>query len=273
MKVPQSLRDIVESAESLVYVEDMSKKRGLLQAINPLVKLVVILIMIISSLFVASLSYLMPLCAIPIVLAIVSRIPLKSYLFRNTFFIPAFAAIISLPALLFASGHTVASVNLGVLTLGVTSEGLQQFLVFTVRVWFCVATLNLFMLSTGFDRILKLLSSLKVPAVVVQMFSLTYRYFFVSVHEAESVLMAKEARTYVHRHTLNLQALRDLGSILATLFIRTYERSERVYLAMKARGFEIENDGRSKSAIPAFHSHDLLFAASTIAALGLIVLV
>jgi len=273
MKVPQSLRDIVESAESLVYVEDLSKKRGLLQAINPLVKLVVILIMIISSLFVTSFSYLILLCAIPIVLAIASRIPLKNYLFRNTFFIPTFAAIISLPALFFASGHTVASVNLGVLTLGVTSEGLQQFLMFTVRVWFCVATLNLFMLSTGFDRILKLLSSLKVPAVVVQMFSLTYRYFFVSVHEAESVLMAKEARTYVHRHTLNLQALRDLGSILSTLFIRTYERSERVYLAMKARGFEIENDGRGKSAIPAFHSHDFLFAASTIATLGLIVLV
>jgi cobalt/nickel transport system permease protein len=273
MKVPQSLRDIVESAESLVYVEDLSKKRGLLQAINPLVKLVVVLIMIISSLFVASLLYLVPLCAISIVLAIASQIPLKSYLFRNTLFIPAFAAIISLPTLFLVSGHTVATVNLGISTLVVTSEGLQQFLVFTVRVWFCVATLNLFMLSTGFERILKLLASLKVPAVVVQMFSLTYRYSFVSVHEAESMLMAKEARTYVHSYTLNLPALRDLGSILAALFIRTYERSERVYLAMKARGFEIETDRSSKSAIPAFRSHDFLFTASIIVALGLIAFV
>ena len=58
MKVPQSLRDLVESAESLVYIEDLSGKRGLLQTINPLAKLVVIVFMIVASLFIFSLSYL-----------------------------------------------------------------------------------------------------------------------------------------------------------------------------------------------------------------------
>src|SRR5450759_1542210 len=102
------------------------------------------------------------------------------------------------------------------------------------------------------------------------MFNLTYRYFFVSVHEAQSFLIAKEARTYVNRRTINYQALKDFGSILAALFIRTYERSERVYLAMKSRGFSIEND--NKLSIPKFRLRDAFFASSIIIAFALIAL-
>jgi cobalt/nickel transport system permease protein len=267
MKVPQSLRDLVEGAESLVYVEDLSGKRGLLQAINPLAKIAAIVFMIVASLFISSLPYLGLICIVPIILAIASRIPLR-YLVSRTFFIPAFAAIITLPVLFLTSGHVIAETHLGALTVTITSEGVQRLLVFSVRVWFCVASLILLVLSTGFDNLLKLLSSLGVPSVIVQLFSLTYRYFFVSVHEAQSVLIAKEARTYVHRRTINYQALKDLGAILSTLFIRTYERSERVYMAMKSRGFEIEN--KNRLALPAFRILDLVFAATIFTAFGLL---
>ena len=192
--------------------------------------------MIVASLFIFSLSYLALICIIPFILALASRIPLK-YLLSRTMFIPAFAALISIPVLFITPGHAILATNIGILTLAITSEGLRRFLVFSVRVWFCVASLILLIVSTGFDKMLKLLSSLKVPPLIVQMFSLTYRYFFVSVHETQSFLIAKEARTYIHRRTMNYQALKDFGSILAALFIRTYERSERVYLAMKSRGF------------------------------------
>jgi cobalt/nickel transport system permease protein len=185
-------------------------------------------------------------------------------------FIPAFAALISLPVLFITPGHPIFATNIGILNLAVTSEGLVRFLVFSVRVWFCVASLSLLILSTGFDKMLKLLSSMKVPPVVVQMVSLTYRYFFVSVHEAQSFLIAKEARTYMNRRTINYQALKDLGSILAALFIRTYERSERVYLAMKSRGFTIENNNKLK--IPAFRLRDVFFATSIIIAFALLAL-
>jgi energy-coupling factor transporter transmembrane protein EcfT len=77
-------------------------------------------------------------------------------------------------------------------------------------------------------------------------------------------LIAKEARTYINKRTLNLQSLKDLATILSSLFIRTYERSERVYLAMKARGFEISKN--NKYAIPALHTKDVVFAASIIVA-------
>jgi cobalt/nickel transport system permease protein len=269
MKVPQSLRDLVEAAESIVYIEDLSNKRGLMQTINPLAKLVAIVAMVVSSLFIFSLSYLIIICAVPLILAVASRVPLRHF-FSRTVFIPVFAAIISIPVLFLTYGTPIFTANIGIANLTVTSEGLTRFLVFTVRVWFCVASLTLLILSTGFDKILKLLNAIKVPSVVVQLFSLTYRYFFVSIHEAQSVLIAKEARTYVNKRAMNLQALKDLGSILAALFIRTYERSERVYWAMKSRGFEIGND--NKLTIPKFRLRDVFFPASIIIAFALFAL-
>jgi len=269
MKVPQSLRDLMEGAESLVYIEDLSGRRGLLQSINPIAKLVAIVALIVASLFIFNLTYLAMLCIIPIVLAFSSRIPLTHF-FPRTALIPVFAAVISLPILFLTFGSPIVSANIGLTTLTITSEGIVRFLVFTVRVWFCVASLTLLILSTGFDKMLGLLSTIRVPNVIVQLFGLTYRYFFVSIHEVQSVLIAKEARTYVHKKTLNMQALKDLGSIIATLFIRTYERSERVYLAMKARGFEIERN--SKTPISTFRLRDALFASALIIPVVLIAL-
>ena len=269
MKVPQSLRDIVEGAESLVYIEDLSSKKGVLQSINPLVKLVTIIAMIVASLFIFQLSYLLLICAIPLILAAASRIPLKHFFFR-TALIPVFAAVISIPILFLTAGSPIWAANIGVANLTITMEGLTRFLVFSVRVWFCVASLTLLILSTGFDKMLKLLASIKVPAIIVQLFALTYRYFFVSIHEAQSVLIAKEARTYINKRTINLQSLRDLGSILASLFIRTYERSERVYLAMRARGFEIDNS--SKLTLPPLRLRDAFFASLIIVTFALIAL-
>ena len=269
MKVPQSLRDIVDGSESLVYVEDLSSKRGLMQSINPLINLIVVVFMIVTSLFIFSLPYLALICIIPFILALASRVPLK-YLLSRTVWIPAFAALISIPILFITPGQAIAAANFRLFTLAITSAGVTKFLVFTVRVWFCVASLTLLVVSLGFEKLLKLLASLRIPPIIVQLFSLTYRYFFVSVHEVQSFLIAKEARTYIHRRTMNYQALKDFGAILAALFIRTYERSERVYLAMKSRGFNIEND--HKLALPSFRWLDAFFASSIIIAFTLIIL-
>lgn len=268
MKSPTSLKDFVATAESLVYIEDLSSRRGFLQSIHPLVKMVITLFMICASLFVSWLPTLFAFCFIPLVFAFFSKIPLRELVVRTTFFMPLFAAIISLPILFLTSGNALATVNLGAFTLVITFEGLMKFSIFTVRVWFCVTSLALLTLSTGFDKILKLLSSIKVPSILIQLFSLTYRYLFVSLYEVQKVLMAREARTYVNSRTINLEGLKHSGAVLATLFIRTYERSERVYMAMKSRGFELNN--YSRSSVPPLHLRDLLYSTSTIAVLVLL---
>jgi cobalt/nickel transport system permease protein len=266
MRIPHSLRDLLNSAETIAHIEDLSDKNGLMQAIHPIAKLVVIAAMIISALFITSVPYLLIICLIPIIFAIASHISLKQLLTR-TALIPLFMAAVSIPLLFITTGHPIWTAHVGSITLTVTVEGVTKFLLFTTRIWFCIATLSLLILSTGFDKTLKLLATLRVPSLIIQLFSLTYRYFFVSIHEAQSMLIAKEARTYIHKKTINLQTLKNLGTTISSLFIRTYERSERVYLAMKARGFDIsKNNNSNNTKTSPLHAHDIVFTLSIIIA-------
>jgi cobalt/nickel transport system permease protein len=268
MQLATSLRDLVEGAESLVYIEDLSSKKGFLQSISPLAKLVATMFMIVASLFVPYLSYLSLMCIIPLALSLASKIPMREFLVRTTL-IPLFAAVISLPILFITPGSAALNTNLGSLNVIVTSEGIQRFAMFTIRIWFCVAALAVFMLTTGFSSFLKLLSSMRIPSLLIQLFSLTYRYLFISIHEVQRVLIAREARTYINRRTISLSSLKHSGALLATVFIRTYERSERVYMAMKSRGFDINKTNQSH--VPKLAAKDLLFIASTMAIVGLLV--
>jgi len=263
MRAPLSFRALLESAEILFHIEDLSDKKGLMQAIHPIAKLIAIAAMITSALFITNIHYLLIICLFPIIFTAVSRISLKQLLTR-TAIIPLFMATISIPVLFLTTGTPIWTTSLGNINLAITAEGVTRFLVFTVRIWFCVATLSLLILSTGFDKTLKLLATLRVPYLIIQLFSLTYRYFFVSIHETQSILIAKEARTYINRRTINFQTLKDLGTILSSLFIRTYERSERVYLAMKARGFDINKN--NNTTIPTIHVKDVAFTALIIIA-------
>jgi cobalt/nickel transport system permease protein len=64
-----------------------------------------------------------------------------------------------------------------------------------------------------------------------------YRYIFVFQDEALRMKRARDARS---REGNVFWHINSLGSIIGSLFIRAYERGERVYKAMLARGFDGE---------------------------------
>ena len=72
------------------------------------------------------------------------------------------------------------------------------------------------------------------PVIVVDLLALTYRYVFVLVGEAMRLRRAAAARGYRPRW-LGQAVL--IGRLVGRLFVRSYERAERVYDAMTLRGF------------------------------------
>lgn len=77
-----------------------------------------------------------------------------------------------------------------------------------------------------------------MPKIFIMIMSFMYRYLFLLVDEVQRMQRAKESRSFgkaKHLHTL-----RTLSNIIGVLFIRSYERAERVYLAMCSRGFHGE---------------------------------
>jgi cobalt/nickel transport system permease protein len=79
------------------------------------------------------------------------------------------------------------------------------------------------------------LSRLRVPAVIVSVLTLMIRYIDVLAAEARRMRMARVSRGDSPR------MLHQIGATakgVGALFLRSYERGERVYLAMLSRGFD-----------------------------------
>jgi cobalt/nickel transport system permease protein len=89
--------------------------------------------------------------------------------------------------------------------------------------------------TTSFPDILHALERLKTPRLLVLIAAFMYRYLFTIVDEVQRMRSALAARGYAPRNALQAQAI---GRVATALFLRTYERAERVHLAMLARGFD-----------------------------------
>ena len=87
--------------------------------------------------------------------------------------------------------------------------------------------------STAKD-ILQGLERLKLPTIMVNIATFSLRYINVVSDEMERMKVARIARGFQAR---GVRDWKVLGSAAAALFIRSYERGERVHLAMLSRGF------------------------------------
>jgi cobalt/nickel transport system permease protein len=89
--------------------------------------------------------------------------------------------------------------------------------------------------TTKFTMFLKGLECLKVPKVLIMILSFMYRYIFVLIDEAERLERAINMRYFGGYY---LRQIKIFANIIGLLFIRAYERGERVYQSMVARGFD-----------------------------------
>jgi cobalt/nickel transport system permease protein len=80
------------------------------------------------------------------------------------------------------------------------------------------------------------LSRLGVPDMAGQMVLLSYRYLHVFTHEARRMTAGMQARGFARK--TDMDTLRALAGFLGMLFVRSFERTERVFDAMQARGYK-----------------------------------
>jgi cobalt/nickel transport system permease protein len=88
--------------------------------------------------------------------------------------------------------------------------------------------------TTEIPRLLTGMSRLRVPAAVTMIASFMVRYVEVLVGEVRRVHVAMASRAYAPRW---LWQARPVAASAGALFIRSYERGERVHAAMLSRGY------------------------------------
>lgn len=131
--------------------------------------------------------------------------------------------------------------EIGPWQLVASDAGLLRFASLLARSWLSVQMAILLTATTQFPDLIHALRHLRVPQVLVAVVSFMYRYLFVLTDEAVRLLRAREARSARPAGgggggSLAWRA-RVAGNMAGQLFLRSYERSERVYAAMQARGY------------------------------------
>lgn len=88
--------------------------------------------------------------------------------------------------------------------------------------------------STEPREIVRALDALRVPQPLVQIAAFMFRYLEVVLAELERMRVARESRGFQAR---SVRQWPVLAATMGALFIRSYERGERVHLAMLSRGY------------------------------------
>ena len=149
--------------------------------------------------------------------------------------------LIALPTVFTKPGAPLYELPLGLFTLTATAEGIEFFASVLTKSWTSVTAAVLLTSTTPPLRLLAALRALRLPAILVAVVMLMYRYLFVLVDEAQRMLRARAARSAAigpgSGGTVVWRA-KSAGGMAGSLFIRTLDRGERIYMAMLARGYD-----------------------------------
>lgn len=177
------------------------------------------------------------------------------FVLRRTFLALPFV-LVALPLVFTREGETIWTVP--VLGWTASREGAVAVVTILARSWIAVGVAALLVSTTSVTDILRALRTFRVPRILVATIFFAYRYFFVIGEEAQRMLRARDSRS------ASLPGYRSGGSIrwrasvaghmVGSLFVRSLERSERVFAAMQARGYEGEPRFLDHPAFPRSHA-------------------
>lgn len=117
----------------------------------------------------------------------------------------------------------------------ITTTGLTVLGSVTLKALLSLLLLNILTLTTPVPALLHGLKTLKTPALLVAILASMYRYLGVLIEEFNSMRRAALSRNLM---TGKRWQRLVIGNMIGSLFIRTYERGERVHQAMLSRGYQ-----------------------------------
>lgn len=180
------------------------------------------------------------LMALALSAELLSGLGIGYYLRRALLALPFVLA--ALPVLFTTDGAVIAHLPLN---LTISEPGLARFASVALKSWISVQAAVLLATTTPFPQILVAMRALRVPRLLVAIIGLMWRYLFVMADEALRLMRARQARS---SHAVNggkvggtlAWRAKVTGGMAGNLFLRSLERSDRIYMAMLARGYDGE---------------------------------
>ena len=234
--VERTLSSFVNAMERALYAEEHAKADGLLQRLDPRIKVIGILLVVIAAAMAHKLWVIGAAFAIALILAVSSRVSLAILTKRVWLPVLLFTGIIALPAPLVISGREVW--RLPWLGWPLTAQGLASASYLVTRVETAATLSVLLILCTPWSHVLKALRVLGVPVLFVVILGMAYRYIFLLLESAHDMLESRRSRMV--GKLAGPERRRLAAASVGVLMSKTLQMSGDVYSAMLARGFRGE---------------------------------
>lgn len=245
----KTLRGITSFLFHVLTSEGGAGHRGFLQSLDPRVKIISGLVLIISISVIHSLSSLFAVLLALHIVSVLTKIRMRAFLARIWVPTSVFGGLLAAPAILniFVPGDPLViiwrlsgPVHLGPLHLpveiAVTSQGITSAATMLLRIGATLSAVVLMSMTTRWNEALVALHILGIPRPFIFILGLTYRYIRLFVTLVEERHMARESRVMKEpdAKTERMAAAAGAGALLG----KFVEMSGNVHSAMISRGFD-----------------------------------
>jgi cobalt/nickel transport system permease protein len=196
----------------------------------------------------------------PFAMIVIGQIPLK-FAFRHILIVSPFVLVLAASCPLY--NREPMTIQFGPLDWTI-SRGWVQFANIFGKFIVTMAALVGLVCTTRFADLLAGMKKMGMPRLLVNQLGFLYRYIFVLIDKAHHILRARACRKL--RNLGFVREVKAAGAMIGTLFILSLESSERINIAMQARGFDGEFRTINKLQI---RGRDYMFVASVIVFLAI----
>jgi cobalt ECF transporter T component CbiQ len=188
--VERTLASLFSNTEHALFAEEIAQADGLLQKLDPRVKIVGLLALILAATLARNIFTILFVFALAVLLAILSRVSIRTLATRAWLGALFFTGMIALPAIFLTSGDPLFRLSL--LGWTITVQGITSAAYLILRVETTVTLSLMLVLCTLWTHVLKALRVLRVPVVFVVILGMTYRYIFVMLETARNMFEARQ---------------------------------------------------------------------------------
>jgi len=214
----------------LYALEQLSNGDTCVHKLHPIAKILVttVFIVTVASFNRYALGQLVPYIFYPALMMALSETPYSMLLKRF---------LIALPFCLFTGIANIIFDKTPAFTIGAVAISYGTLSLFTLlfKTYLCVMAVLLLISVTPLSEITDAMRRLRIPSIFVAMFEITYRYVGVLFAEAYSMHTAYILRSAGGKGI----AIKDMGGFVGQLLLRSVDRADRVYNAMKCRGYAL----------------------------------
>ncbi|MEI6207771.1 MAG: cobalt ECF transporter T component CbiQ [Desulfuromonadales bacterium] len=218
----------MQSIDDLKQLDLLADGDSTIHRLDPRAKVLVTLIFIISviSFGTYELAALLPFSVFPIVMISLARLP-PLYIARKIVLIWPYVILIGIFNPVFDREMLLQFGMFGI------SGGWVSFISMLVRSALTVGAALILIGTTGFTSVCQALEQMGMPQVFTVQLLFLYRYIFVLSEEGDRASRARELRSCGKKG----MGMRSFSSMTGHLLLRTWQRAERIHMAMLARGF------------------------------------